>query len=107
MLIISGEAALIERLIGSDTASDPIGIARSSLPSKDMVLIDPSCAALVPTSGVAGILTVTLVMASSISPNTLDRRMRILSAPRETWRVCRIVAFLNTESEPFFVENCQ
>lgn len=107
MLIISGEPALMERLIGSETASAPIGIARSWLPSKERVFIDPSCDALVPTSGLAGILTVTLVMASSFFPNTLDRRMRIFFAPRETWRVCRIVVFLNTESEPCFVENCQ
>lgn len=36
------------------------------------------------------------VMGKALPPNVLEMRMRILSAPMDTWSVCRSVASLNT-----------
>jgi hypothetical protein len=81
------DCGLMAKLMGSETASAPLGIVKDVFPLNVTVCSVLGWIALTPAAPWSGRATVTAVMGRSFSPKALEMRIRIVLAPMDVWTV--------------------
>src|SRR5689334_8142197 len=88
--------ALIEKLMGSETASAPLGILMELLPEKVTFCSVLAWISWMPAVWLMGKATVTAVMGKFEPPKTFEILIRICEASVDMYRVCRMVELTKT-----------